>query len=119
VSALRIARPGYVTTLIDLGPAVGRVSFTRGPTAGMRSGVLVVAQSEATRLRDQQRRYRYEVSRTERPASERAHEVLRIVEKHNGSRAAASRELGVSESAVSRCLRRLVAKGYIVPEATQ
>jgi uncharacterized membrane protein len=43
--------------------------------------------------------------------SERAMEVLRIVRKHDGNRAAASRELRVSESAVSRCMRRLAAKG--------
>jgi uncharacterized membrane protein len=116
VSALRIARPGYVTELIDQGPACGRVSFTRGPVAPI-GGLLAVAQSERTRLRNE--RLRGESNRNHLPASERAHEVLRIVAKHGGNRAAAARDLGVSESAVSRCMRRLRAKGYTIPEGTR
>jgi uncharacterized membrane protein len=118
MSALRIARPGYVTELIDQGPAVGRVSFTRGPVAPI-GGLLVVAPSEATRNRQVQRAFRLKGEAADRDASERAQEVLRIVHKHHGNRAAASRELGVSESAVSRCMRRLVLKGYTVPEWTR
>jgi uncharacterized membrane protein len=110
VSALRISRPGYVTELIDQGPACGRVSFTRGPVAPI-GGLLVVAPVEK-RVRHPDR----EADRAKRPVSERAEEVLRIVEKNGGNRAAASRELGVSESAVSRSMRRLINKGYTVPE---
>jgi hypothetical protein len=91
MSALRVGRPGYPVVLIDQGPAVGRVSFTRGPVAPI-GGLLVVAPVNGD-------------------PSERAMEVLRIVRKHDGNRAAASRELRVSESAVSRCMRRLAAKG--------
>jgi uncharacterized membrane protein len=107
MSALRIARPGYVTTLIDQGPACGRVSFTRGPVAPI-GGLLVVAPIDPAK-RD--RRRSAEANRVNGDPSERAMEVLRIVRKHDGNRAAASRELRVSESAVSRCMRRLAAKG--------
>ena len=41
MSALRIASPGQPTRHIDLGPSVGRRSFTRGAVYG---GVLVTAQ---------------------------------------------------------------------------
>jgi hypothetical protein len=57
VSALRIARPGHATELVDLGPACGRVSFTRGPVAPI-GGLLVVAPSERTAKAEQSRRYR-------------------------------------------------------------
>jgi uncharacterized membrane protein len=110
VSALRIGRPGYPVVLIDQGPAVGRVSFTRGPVAPI-GGLLVVAPVDK-RIR----RPDTEALRAKGGVSERAMEMLRIVEKNGGNRAAASRELGVSESAVSRSMRRLVNKGYIVPE---
>jgi hypothetical protein len=109
VSALRIGRPGYPVVLVDQGPACGRVSFTRGPVAPI-GGLLVVAPIDHKK-RD--RRRFAEAKRVHGSPSERALEVLRIVRKHDGNRAAASRELGVSESAVSRCMRRLAAKGLV------
>jgi hypothetical protein len=62
VSALRIARPGHATELVDLGPACGRVSFTRGPVAPI-GGMLVVVQSERTAKAEQSRRYRAQAAK--------------------------------------------------------
>jgi uncharacterized membrane protein len=108
VSALRIGRPGYPVVLVDQGPACGRVSFSR--RVAPIGGLLVVAPIDHKK-RD--RRRFAEAKRVHGSPSERALEVLRIVRKHDGNRAAASRELGVSESAVSRCMRRLAAKGLV------
>jgi hypothetical protein len=113
MSALRIALPGQPVRLVDQGPACGRVSHTRGPVAPI-GGLLVVAPIDK-RIR----RPDTEALRAKGGVSERAMEMLRIVEKNGGNRAAASRELGVSESAVSRSMRRLINKGYTVPEWTR
>jgi hypothetical protein len=46
MSALRVSRPGHPTQLLDLGPAVGRITHTRGAVGG---GVYVVGESERAR----------------------------------------------------------------------
>lgn len=52
VSALRFSRPGIVgTILVDLGPAVGRTTHTRGAIYG---GVMVAA---APQSREERRRF--------------------------------------------------------------
>jgi DNA-binding CsgD family transcriptional regulator len=44
-------------------------------------------------------------------------EILRTVEKHHGSRAAAARELGITDNTVSATLANLRDRGYSIPPA--
>jgi DNA-binding CsgD family transcriptional regulator len=110
MSALRVSRPGIAgTTLIDLGPACGRVLHTRGPVAPL-GGMLVVAESEATRKARMHADYRARGVLTERQQ-----EIARIVAKHGGNRTAAARELGVTGSSVVTTLNRMRRLGHDVP----
>lgn len=54
MSALRVSRPGHPTQLVDIGPAVGRITHTRGSVGG---GVYVVGESDRTRALRLQREH--------------------------------------------------------------
>ena len=59
MSAIRLSVPGQPVRLIDLGPAVGRVTFTRyGIKNGSTDGAPVLGMSERDRARAAQREYK-------------------------------------------------------------
>lgn len=114
MSFIRLASPGQPTRTVDLGPAYGRTSHTRihGGNRSIIAGELVSgASGDAT----QQRHAEMKRIRLKSQATERQAEVLRIVTKHNGNRAAAARELGVTAPYVVTTLTALEAKGIDVP----
>ena len=73
------------------------LTFTSGSSAGLGARLMSASRTEPSPLRDRQA------------------EVLRIVEKNNGNRRAAARELGCTESNVVALLARLKRQGVAVP----